>query len=112
MSVKSSPMRGADELVRDAERRLADAHRHLTRLEGELDRLELELSSLERDVERIDPTVGPSPVPSFLLGLSPPLTVLAAALLFTGGVWPLGLLASVLAFVQVLVLPRFNRGRR
>ena len=105
-------MKGADELVRDAERRLADAHRHLTHLEAELDRLEQELATLERDVERIDPTVRPSPGPSLLLGLSPPLTVLAAALLFTGGVWPLGLLASVLAFVQVLVLPRFNRGRR
>lgn len=105
-------MKSADELVRKAEGRLVDAHRHLTHLEGELERLEQELSSLERDVRRIDPSARPSPAPSFLLGLSPPLTVLAAALLFNGGVWPLGLLASVLAFVQVLVLPRFNRGHR
>ncbi len=112
VSVKSGPMMGADELVREAEQRLAAAHRHLAHLETELDRLERELSTLEHDVERIDPTAPSSPWPSFLLGLSPPLTVLAAALLFTGGAWPLGLLASVLAFVQVLVLPRLNLGRR
>lgn len=104
-------MRPGDELVRDAERRLVEANRHLTHLEGELERLEKELSVLERDVDRIDPAAPSSPWPSFLLGLSPPLTVLAAALVFNGGVWPLGLLASVLAFVQVLVLPRLNRGR-
>ena len=105
-------MPSADELVQDAERRLEAADRHLTHLEADLARLEKELSTLEQDVERIDPSERSSPWPSFLLGASPPLTVLAAALLFSGGVWPLGLLANVLAFVQVLVLPRFNRGRR
>jgi len=104
-------MKRPDDLVGEAERRVVEANRDLTHLEAELERLENELSVLERDVGRIDPTARVSPWPSFLLGLSPPLTVLAAALFFIGGVWPLGLLACVMASVQVLVLPRFNRGR-
>jgi hypothetical protein len=38
------------------------------------------------------------------------LAVLAAALFFDVGVWPLGLVSVVVAGVQALLLPRLSRG--
>jgi len=99
----------ADALVRDAERRLTEASERLARLEGELARLEAAVASLEADLSQPVPMVASSRWRSLLPGLAVPLAALAAALLFAGGVWPLGLLAGVVTVVQLLLLPWLNR---
>ena len=103
-------MRRPEELIREAEDRLTGAGARLTHLEGALTRLEREVEALERDVPNVASDAA-SPWASVRAGLAPPLAMLAAALFFDQGVWPLGLLASVSLVVQVLLLPRLNRSR-
>jgi hypothetical protein len=102
-------MTNPEQLVKDAAAALEQTFARLEALEAELGQLEAALLALEQDVQSIDPGQALSPWPSVRVGLAPPLALLASALFFDGGVWPLGLLALVVAVTQALLLPRFNR---
>ena len=100
-----------DELIAQAEARLDAADAALAEVNAELDALEAGLVVLEHDVVRLERSASSlGPWPSIRAGLAPPLAVLAAALFFDVGVWPLGLLSVVVAGVQALLLPRLSRG--
>ncbi len=99
------------QLVKDAAVTLEQTFARLEALEAELGQLEAALQALERDVQSIDLAQALSPWPSVRVGLAPPLALLSSALFFEGGVWPLGLLALLVALTQALLLPRFNRSR-
>jgi len=96
-------------LVQSAERRLDEANAHLDLLERDLTRMERELDLLEHDVSTLHLGGETSVFGSLCDGFGPPVAVLGAALLFDTGVWPLGLLAVVIALVQVLLMPWLNR---
>lgn len=104
-------METPESIVRTAEEKLAAAEQQLTHTEAALVQLEEELSALEADVRDIG-QVRASVWPSFRLGLAPPVSLLAAGFFFDTGVWPLGLLAALAIIVQLLMLPRLNRGPR
>jgi hypothetical protein len=104
-------MDSPNELIAHAEARLEAAEASLVELNAELDALEAGLAELEADVERLAHSASSlGPWPSIRVGLAPPLAVLAGALFFDVGVWPLGLLSVVVAGLQVLLLPRLSRG--
>lgn len=102
-------MEDPQELVQAAERRLDEATAHLEHLESDLTRMERELGQLERDVSTLHVGGETSVFGSLCVGFGPPVAVLGAALFFETGVWPLGLLAIVIALVQVLLMPWLNR---
>jgi hypothetical protein len=104
-------METPDDLLREAEARLDAADRGLDQVRAELDGLITELDALEHDMDRIDVSVSLGPWASVRAGLAPPLSVLAAGLFFDVGAWPLGLLSTVTAAVQALLLPKLSRGR-
>ncbi|MCU0697668.1 MAG: hypothetical protein MUC96_14170 [Myxococcaceae bacterium] len=101
-----------DDILREAEARLDAADRGLAEVHRELDVLIAELDELERDMDRIDVSMALGPWASIRAGLAPPLSVLAAALFFDVGAWPLGLVSTLTAAVQALLLPRLTRGGR
>lgn len=98
-----------EDLVRSAEWRLDEANAHLDLLERDLTRMERELDLLEHDVSTLHLGGETSVFGSLCVGFGPPVAVLGAALFFDTGVWPLGLLAIVVALVQVLLMPWLNR---
>lgn len=102
-------MTDPDGLVRAAEQRLDEANAHLDDLERDLTRMERELAQLEHDVSTLHVGGEASIFGSLCVGFGPPVAVLGAALFFDTGVWPLGLLAVVIALVQVLLMPWLNR---
>jgi hypothetical protein len=107
-----APRDEAGLLIAEAEARLERATARLAALEERLARVEVELSQLEHEVHDERDAVAETPWPSVRLGLAAPLSVLAAALFFDQGVWPLGLLACVVTLVQALTTPGLNRSAR
>jgi hypothetical protein len=101
-----------ESIVRAAEERLASAEAQLALTEQGLIDLEGELDALEAEIRGFEGHVHSGVWPSVRVGMAPPLAVLAAGFFFDTGVWPLGLFASIATAVQVLMIPRLNRGPR
>lgn len=101
-----------ESIVRAAEERLATAEAQLAETERGLGELEAALTELEDDIRGFEGYVRAGHWPSIRLGLAPPLALLAAGFFFDVGVWPLGLLAGITTVVQLLLIPRLNRGQR
>jgi hypothetical protein len=104
-------MRSADDVVQQAGARLEAAEQALAGARGELEQLSRQLDAVEADLARLQAQADPGPWPSLRAGMAAPLSVLAAALFFDVGAWPLGLAAVVTFAVQTLQLPLLARGR-
>ena len=100
------PVRSTRLSVCDAAHQLVDRGGH-----GGLraERRVVQLDLLERDVSTLHVGGEASVFASLCVGFGPPIAVLGSALFFDTGVWPLGLLAMVIALVQVLLMPWLNR---
>ncbi|MCA2978119.1 MAG: hypothetical protein INH41_25445 [Myxococcaceae bacterium] len=105
-------MPGADDVTQEAEARLLAAERALADARSEREQLSRRLEALEADLAHLQAQSDPGPWPSLRAGMAAPLSVLAAALFFDVGAWPLGLAAVVTVAVQALQLPRLTRGDR
>lgn len=95
----------ARKLLDDVHQRLRVAEQQARDLEAELHALERRVALLERGLTAIDPSKEVSPLASVRVGLAAPLALLATAMLFDVGLWPLGLAAGALLLVQVFLVP-------